>query len=127
MGKQINKKIVKKIPQEDFSRRGGAAFQRSFSQEKREKEACADEPLWWNWQTLVAANSALSRSPVGNRKCAPLWCGGSARRTRLATGAAVAVQFTAHRAVEQNCTAPPFPIKSTSFFAGAYYFKSLAL
>ena len=29
-------------------------------------------PLWWNWQTRVAANSALSASPAGKRKCAPL-------------------------------------------------------
>ncbi len=29
-------------------------------------------PLWWNWQTRVAANSALSASPAGKRKCTPL-------------------------------------------------------
>ena len=58
---QQNEKIIaKNILKEDFLRRGDVALKTSFSKEKREKGADVDEPLWWNWQTRVAANSALS-------------------------------------------------------------------
>ena len=54
----------------------------------------------------------FARKPLAPARAS---CGGSTRRTRLATGSTVALQLTAHRAVEQNCNAPPSTLRKKRY------------
>ena len=62
-----------------FTKRRRRLKEELFARKALEKACADDEPVWWNWQTLVAANFALSPFRMAQRASA-LRCGSSSQK-----------------------------------------------